>query len=69
MYVFPMKSRLYGIFLTVVVLVMVVAYYKGNYFSYYNCLSQTKFETITQKGIDHISAVCRAFVLEKLMVK
>ena len=43
--------------------------YNSNYLSYYNCMSQTKSDTITQKGIDHVSAQCRFFILEKAMVK
>ena len=50
------------------VLVMVIAY-SSNYLSYYNCMSQTKSETITQKGADHVAAQCKAFILERIMVK
>ena len=39
------------------------------YLSYYNCMSQTKSETITQKGADHVAAQCKAFILERIMVK
>ena len=63
-----MRSKLYGSLVVAVVLVATIAY-QGNYLSYYNCISQTKHETITQKGIDHVAAQCRAFILEKLFVK
>ena len=65
-----MKYLLYGsiVIAVVLVLVMVLAY-NSNYLSYYNCMSQTKSDTITQKGIDHVSAQCRFFILEKAMVK
>ena len=65
-----MKYLLYGsiVIAVVLVLVMVLAY-NSNYLSYYNCMSQTKSDTITQKGIDHVSAICRFFILEKAMVK
>ena len=53
----------------VVAIVLVIAFaYNNNYLSYYNCMSQTKSDTITQKGIDHVSAQCKAFILEKIMV-
>ena len=63
-----MKYLLHGSIVIAVVLVMVLAY-NSNYLSYYNCMSQTKSDTITQKGIDHVSAQCRFFILEKAMVK
>ena len=50
------------------VLVMAIAY-SSNYSSYYNCMSQTKSETITQKGADHVAAQCKVFILERIMVK
>ena len=59
-----MKYLLYGSTVIVVVLVMVLAY-NSNYLSYYNCMSQTKSDTITQKGAKHVEAQCRAFILEK----
>ena len=65
-----MKYLLYGSIVIAVVLVLVmVLSYNSNYLSYYNCMSQTKSDTITQKGIDHVSAQCRFFILEKAMVK
>ena len=63
-----MKYLLGGSIVIALVFVMALAY-NGNYLSYYNCMSQTKSDTITQKGIDHISAQCRVFILEKIMVK
>ena len=35
--------------------------YNSNYYSYYNCMSQTKSNTITQKGADHGAAQCKFF--------
>ena len=63
-----MKYLLYGSIGMAVVLVMVLAY-NSNYLSYYNCMAQTKSDTITQKGADHVAAQCKAFILEKMMVK
>ena len=42
---------------------------QSNYLSYYNCMSQTKSSHITKSGSDHVSAQCKAFILEKIMVK
>ena len=61
--VFTARKHSYSI-----VLVMVLAY-NSNYLSYYNCMAQTKSDTITQKGADHVAAQCKAFILEKMMVK
>ena len=63
-----MKYLLHGSIVIAVVLVMVLAY-NSNYLSYYNSMSQTKSDTITQKGADHVAAQCKAFILEKMMVK
>ena len=49
------------------VVLLAAAVYQGNYLSYYSCMSQTKSETITQKGADHVAAQCRTFILEKAM--
>ena len=61
-----MKSKLY-VSLAVVVVLITALVYQGNYISYYSCMSQTKSETITQKGADHVAAQCRMFILEKAM--
>ena len=63
-----MKSKLYGILIVTVVLAA-VAVYQSNYLSYYNCMSQTKSDYITEKGAAHVAAQCRTFILEKAMVK
>ena len=65
-----MKYLLYGsiVIAVVLVLVMVLAY-NSNYLSYYNCMAQTKSDTITQKGADHVAAQCKAFILNRIMVK
>ena len=62
-----MKYLLDGSIVIAAVIVMSFAY-NSNYLSYYNCMSQTKSDTITQKGADHVAAQCKAFVLDKIMV-
>jgi len=59
-----MNQKLYGSLVVAVVFAAALVY-QGNYISYYNCMSQTKSETITQKGADHVAAQCRTFILEK----
>ena len=61
-----MNSKLYGSLVVVVVLVAAMAY-KGNYISYYSCMSQTKSDYITEKGAAHVAAQCRSFILDKAM--
>ena len=61
-----MNSKLYGSLVVAVVLVAAVAY-QGNYLSYFNCMSQTKLDYITEKGAAHVAAQCRTFILEKAM--
>ena len=61
-----MKKLFDGSIVVVAVVVMAIAY-NGNYLSYHNCMSQTKYKTITQEGADHVSAQCRTFILEKAM--
>jgi hypothetical protein len=37
--------------------------------SYNNCMIQAKSNYISEKGSKHVAAQCRAFILEKIMVK
>jgi len=63
-----MKNLMYGSVALGLLIVIVIAF-NSNYLSYHYCMSQTKYETITQKGKDHVAAQCRTFILEKAMVK
>ncbi len=58
--------KLYGSLVIAALLLTAVAY-QGNYISYYNCMSQTKLDYITEKGAAHVTAQCRTFILEKAM--
>ena len=62
-----MKALLDGSVILATVILITIAY-NSNYFSYYNCMSQTKSSTITEKGADHVAAQCRVFILEKAMI-
>ena len=61
-----MKRLLAGIIIIVGVLV-IVAGYNSNYFSYYNCMSQTKLDSTLKKAAKHVAAICKTFILEKVM--
>ena len=61
-----MKILFDGSVILATVIVLTLAY-NSNYLSYYNCMEQTRSNTITQKGIDHVAAQCQTFILEKAM--
>ncbi len=66
-YLLDMKRLFDGSIIVAIVVVMAFVY-NSSYLSYYNCMSQTKSDTVIQKSIDHVSAQCRVFILEKAMV-
>jgi len=37
--------------------------------NYNNCMERVKLDYISKKGTEHIAAQCKAFVLDKIMVK
>jgi len=37
--------------------------------NYNNCMERVKLDYISKKGAEHIAAQCKAFVLDKIMVK
>jgi len=37
--------------------------------NYNNCMERVKLDYISKKGTEHITAQCKAFVLDKIMVK
>jgi len=37
--------------------------------NYNNCMERVKLDYISKKGAEHIGAICKAFVLDKIMVK
>ena len=62
------------LFVAVVILVIFLISNRSGYFisknaAYKDCMVRTEFDYITKKGADHIAAICKAFVLEKIMVK
>ena len=62
------------LFITVAILVIFLisnrsGYLISNKAAYKDCMVRAKLNYITKKGADHIAAQCKAFVLEKIMVK
>jgi len=43
-------------------------YFAADRFAYNNCMARTKLDYISKKGAAHISAQCKAFVLDKIFV-
>ena len=37
--------------------------------NYNNCMERVKLDYISKRGAEHIAAQCKAFVLDKIMVK
>jgi len=37
--------------------------------NYSNCMERVKLDYISKRGAEHIGAQCKAFVLDKIMVK
>ena len=63
------------LFVAIVILVIFLISNRSDYFfiskeaAYKDCMAQAEADYITKKGADHIAAICKAFVLEKIMVK
>ena len=43
-------------------------YFVADRLAYNNCMAATKLDYISKKGSAHISAQCKAFVLDKIFV-
>jgi hypothetical protein len=43
-------------------------YFVADRLAYNNCMERVKLDYISKKGADHISAQCKAFVLDKIFV-
>jgi len=41
----------------------------GDRLGYNNCMIQAKSDYASKKGAEHVAAICKAFILEKIMVK
>ena len=63
------------LFVAAVILVIFLISNRSGYFyiskgaAFKDCMARAEADYITKKGADHITAQCKAFVLEKIMVK
>jgi len=55
-----------GVLLLLIVILFIFAIDRLNY---YNCLERVRLDYISKRGAEHIAAQCKAFVLDKIMVK
>ena len=70
--IYDVKKRTmrYLIYTAVILLLIVISFFfASDRLSYNNCMAQTKSDYISEKGAEHVSAQCKAFILEKVMVK
>ena len=51
----------------VITAVFIFMFYKN--VDYANCMEATRLDYISKEGADHISAQCKAFIKQKIMVK
>ena len=53
-----------------ILLVIVISYiFASDRMAYNNCMIQAKSDYASKKGAAHVAAQCKAFILEKIMVK
>ena len=54
----------------IIILLFTITLYNfaANRFAYNNCMERVKLDYISKKGAAHISAQCKAFVLDKIFV-
>ena len=50
-------------------LVIISYIFTSDRLAYNNCMIQTKSDYISKRGAEHVAAQCKAFILEKIMVK
>jgi len=41
----------------------------SDWLNYNNCMERVKLDYISKKGTEHIAAQCKAFILEKIVIK
>ena len=55
-----------GVILLLIIISFIVV---SDRLNYNNCMERVKLDYISKKGAEHIAAQCKAFVLDKIMVK
>jgi len=58
------------IYTGVILLLIIISFiFSSDRLSYNNCMDRVKLDYISKRGAEHIAAQCKAFVLDKIMVK
>jgi len=54
----------------VILLLIIISFiFARDHLNYNNCMERVKLDYISKRGAEHIAAQCKAFVLDKIMVK
>jgi len=53
----------------ILLLIIILFIFASDRLNYNNCMERVKLDYISKKGAEHIAAQCKAFVLDKIMVK
>jgi len=53
----------------ILLLIIISFIFVNDRLNYNNCMERVKLDYISKKGAEHIAAQCKAFVLDKIMVK
>ena len=52
----------------ILILIIIAFIFVSDRLSYNNCMERAKLDYISKRGAAHITAQCKAFVLDKIMV-
>jgi hypothetical protein len=61
--------RYFLTFVAIFSLIVISYVFAGDRLTYNNCMIQAKSDYISTKGAAHVAAQCKAFILDKIMVK
>jgi len=53
----------------ILLLIIILFIFSNNRLNYNNCMERVKLDYISKRGAEHITAQCKAFVLERIMGK
>jgi len=53
----------------ILLLIIILFIFASDRLNYNNCMERVKLDYISKRGAEHIAAQCKAFVLDKIMVK
>jgi len=60
----------YLVHVGVILLLIIISFiFTSDRLNYNNCMERIKLDYISKRGAEHIAAQCKAFILEKIMVK